>query len=125
LNITDTPIDSKLEKILEEHNLMALWNRFIPFLTEISGHNNDFEKVKKAMESYINQIHQIDPSSVAFRYDRSKNQKEHNLKEIKHINIGIFCQNMEKLTDMLEGISCEFGVALDYTNEMRAEFRVF
>jgi aspartate carbamoyltransferase regulatory subunit len=104
---------------------MALWNRFVPFFTEISGHNNDFEKVKKGMSSYINQIHKIDPSSVAFRYERSKNQQKCNLEEVKHINIFIFCQNMEKLTDLLDGISCEFEVALDYTYEMRSLYRDF
>jgi len=77
------------------------------------------------MESYINQIHQIDPISIAFRYQRSRNGQKCNLEEIKHINIGLFCQNMEKLTGLLEDISCEFGVALDYTNDVRTEYHDF
>jgi hypothetical protein len=118
-NITDSLIDEKLEQALGEHNLMVLWNRFKPFFEAISGHNDSFNDVKKGMESYINQIHSIDPASFTFRYDRPKNSTVHNLDKIERINLFHFCQNMEKLTGLIEGIDCEFHAALDWINEMR------
>lgn len=123
--IKDFQIDAKLEEVLADHNLMALWNSFIPFFEEVSGDNEDFEKVKKGIESYINQIHQIDPGSLAFRYEKQKHGKKHTLEKIERINIGVFCQNMEKLTSLLEGVSCEFGMAKDYTDDMRSEYGAY
>lgn len=120
--ITDTIIDEKLKQALGEHNLMVLWNRFKPFFEEISGYNDSFNEVRKGMESYINQIHSIDPASFTFRYDRSKNSKAHNLENVERINLFHFCQNMEKLTDLIEGIDCEFDAASDYVNEMRRAY---
>jgi hypothetical protein len=120
--ITGATIDQRLAEALSGHNLMNLWNRFKPFLEEISGHNEDFESVKKGMESYINQIHAIDPVSIAFRYDRSKTSMSHNLDGIEYINILQFCQNFEKLTDLIEGIGCEFGAALEYVNDMSSQY---
>lgn len=115
-NITGTTIDEKLERELGEHNLMVLWNRFKPFFKEVSGYNDSFEDVKKGIESYINQIHAIDPKSFTFRYDRPKNSTVHNLEKFERINIFHFCQNMEKLTELIEGIDCEFHEALSYFN---------
>lgn len=112
--ISGTTIDAELDEVLGNHNLMNLWNRFQPFFQEISGHNKDFDSVKKGMESCINQIHMIDPASFAFRYDRSKKSRDHNLEGIKHINILQFCENVEKLTNMLDAIGCEFSEAEGY-----------
>lgn len=111
--MTDLEIDIKLEKILHEHNLMSLWGSFVPLFEEICQHESDLEEVKKGMESYIQQIHEIDPQSFSFRYKKSKTGKN-NLEEKSYINIGLFCQNMEKLTDLLEGIDSEFSAVKDF-----------
>lgn len=112
--VTGVAIDAKLEEVLVSHNLMKLWNKFQPFFQEISGHNKDFNSVKKGMESYINQIHVIDPVSFAFRYDRLRNSRDRNLEGTSHINILQFCENVEKLTNMLDAIGCEFFNAEGY-----------
>ncbi len=122
-DITDSEISESLQKALDGHGLMRLWNGFAPFFAEVSGGNSSFPEVKRAMESYINQIHEIDPESVSFRYDSSKGTKDHKLENIQHINMLQLCNNMEKLTDLLEGVASEFSEALDYVNECRADMR--
>jgi hypothetical protein len=122
IDVTGTSTDDKVKEILGSHNLMKLWNGFKPFFEKISGHNQDFGDVRKGMEAYISQIHQIDPESFAFRYDRSRDLKTRNLEGVEQINILHFCQTMEKLTDLLVGISYEFDVALSHVNDKRQEY---
>lgn len=119
--ITDTAIDKKLEDVLGNHDLLNLWNNFQPFFERISGHHSSFEDVKKEIESYINQIHVIDPASFTFRYDLSKSTKKHNLEKIERINILHFSLNMKQLTSLLEDIYGEFDDAFQYVNERRNE----
>ncbi len=122
-NITGTPTDERLEEILNgSHHLMKLWNNFKPFFIKVSGGNGDFDNVKKGMESYINQIHAIDPASFTFRYDRAKHSTEHNLEKHERINLFHFCQNMEKLTRLIEGTNNEFSATLDCVNDMLEEY---
>lgn len=118
LEIRGETVSSELKEILGQHNLMKLWNNFKPFFCEVCGTDSDFEAVKKAMESYINQMHCIDPEAISFRYDKSKTGKQ-SLEGIERINILNFCRNMEKLSLLIEGISMQFSDALDHVRDMR------
>ena len=121
-DITGEEISADLEETLSGHNLMKLWNHFKPSFLEVCGHESDFNEVRKGVESYINQIHSIDPESITFRYDRSKDQKKHNLQEFKHINVLHFYEAIEKLTTLIEGIESEFLKVQDYCDEMKANY---
>lgn len=120
--ITDSSIDKKLESTLVDHNLMKLWNAFLPLFDEILGDNDSQNEIKKGIESYINQIHAIDPTSMTFRYNTGKASVDHHLNGVERINILHFSDNMEKLTSILEGIDMEFDAITEYVNDMKMEF---
>ena len=119
--ILEKEIDQKTEEALNQHGLSILWNKLKPIFYEILKDEAEYDKVEKGIESYINQINQIDPGSFAFRYDKSKTG-ENNLEQIEHINVLSFCQNIEKLTDLFEGIDMQLDFILDSIVDMRSDY---
>ena len=121
LNIKGETPDQILTDVLNGHNLMKLWNKFKPFFEEVSGRNESFSEVRKGVESYLNQINKVDPESMAFRYEKTKDRSRASLSGEINVNIVDFCNKMEKLTGLLEGVSCEFSEAESWASEMRSE----
>lgn len=68
----------KAKKILDDHNLAALWNQA---KKAIIGRWSDGQDVR-AVESVINEFHQVDPKGQSFRYNRDIDQKLHTHKKL-------------------------------------------
>ncbi|MDF1685871.1 MAG: hypothetical protein ACJAXQ_000240 [Parvibaculaceae bacterium] len=118
-HIRGESISNKLEKVLNGHNLMQLWNGFKPFLEDVAGAENGFEDTMTGMESLINQLHEVDPGSLAFRYGHSNKSGAHSLERVENFNLLHFCQNMEKCTEALEVLGLYFDSVCDVAQEMR------
>ena len=84
--------------VLGSHNLENLWKKLKPIVLDLSL---DEELGTEGFESYIKQITEIDKNSFSFRYDKTKDRKERNLKDISHINILVFSNHMEKLVNRI------------------------
>jgi hypothetical protein len=110
--------NTQLDEVLKNHDLEKLWKNFKPIFAEISKDEEDFESTEQGIDSYIRQIHGIDPGSFAFRYETTKDGKKRNLDGVAHINVLEFCQVIEKLTGLMEYIDYQFSALEDHLSEM-------
>jgi hypothetical protein len=89
---------------LEKHRLDLLWNNFKPILQgvckEASWKPLPQEDID-GVNSYIRQLTEVDPEAQSFRYAVTK-KGERSVPEVKHINIRVFAEAMERLAAFLE-----------------------
>lgn len=103
---------------LTMHRLDLLWNTLRPILNTAIPSLPD--KAFTGIDSYIQQLRQVDPKGESFRYDISKKGKHH-LADLRHINVRIFAEAMEWLSCNLEGIDCLFDDKIEVLDQKARE----
>lgn len=108
LDLAEAEPDQQCKNAMEGHRVDTLWvvcKRY--FKHENIKHfgltipREDL----KGIDSYIRQLHEVDPDSQAFRYDRSKDGTKISIPEtVTHINIALIAEYMERLCDQLDGM---------------------
>jgi hypothetical protein len=102
------------------HNLRALWDAFKSLTAEIERRNGIDPPPKEdieGIEAYIDQLHAVDEGSYAFRYPLKKTG-EVSFGDMKRINLGRFCERMEKLCNYLDGYEICYQEMIKYREEM-------
>lgn len=87
------------------HNLNDLWQTFKKISAEVEAANRMAAPAKddiEGVEAYIDQLHAVDKGSYAFRYPHTRTGAV-SLEGLDRINLGRFCEQMERLCNYLEG----------------------
>jgi hypothetical protein len=120
-------LERKLSEVeirhLEKHRLDLLWNNFRPVLDAVCkevGWKTPSQEDVEGVNSYIRQLTEVDPESQSFRYALSKKGVP-SVPHLKHINIRVLAEGMERLAYFLEGIEAGLDHLEEAKNEMRAE----
>lgn len=119
--LADQMLTDVEKKHLQMHRLDLLWNVFRRLLVAV------YDLPKKdldGIESYVAQLNAVDPQSQSFRYSISTKDVP-SLSKLRHINIIVFAEAMERLCNYFEGIDAHFDVLNDHKAEMlayKAEF---
>lgn len=87
-------------KYIKTHNIEALWNEIF-----LKGKAIDrrFDELLDKISPHINDYVAIDPTGETFRYPRDQAKNIH-LKNTPHINLGIFYDQFQELTELLEDL---------------------
>ena len=127
--LLDKPLEKAQQEALDRHGLLPLWRHLRPMLNPVCdevGNAHFPQEDLDGIESYIEQIHTYDPDGQRFRYAiaRGKGRKrEQSLPQSLHIiNIRVFADAMERLSDYLGSIESWFGQLLDTKWEMEGEY---
>jgi hypothetical protein len=102
------------------HNLRALWDVFKTITVEIertTGIEPPPKEDIEGIEAYIDQLHAVDEGSYAFRYPLKKTG-EVSLGDMERINLGRFCEYMEKLCNYLDGCEMYYHEMIGQREEM-------
>jgi hypothetical protein len=115
--------ENRLKKIKEikdcSHNLMRIWNRIVPIITEYAS-EGDIEAVG-IVEKYIQQFHNFDTTSISFRYpiDNKLDLIFDGEKRISYTNLK---QRMDELESFFNGVTGYLIEVQDYKNDMLSYF---
>lgn len=101
-----------------KHRLDPLWNILRPILK--AAIPSLPSKALMGIDSYIQQLKQVDPKGESFRYEVSK-EGEHHLADLRHVNVRIFAEAMEWLSCNLEGIDCIFDEQFEVADQKARE----
>lgn len=102
----------------EHHNLKNLWMEAKRLIRKHYGQNTPEEL--DHVEPYIIELHMHDSRSESFRYPTDKRGNRH-LHGIKHINLRILYEGMQRLSSLLECIAADFDLKLEWMNEMKSD----
>ncbi len=104
------------------HSLRALWAVFKAIEEEASAKCGVAVNAENrhGIESYIEQFHEVDEGSFAFRYPLTR-KGDVSLGELTHINLGTLSDHMEKLCDYLDGLHIAYSEFIQFRNEMHRE----
>lgn len=91
----------KVTSDLHRHELMPMWRELRRLLIVIDPAMDEKDLI--AMESFIEELHEVDPSSFAFRYSTNK-KGEVTLPGLQHINIEHLSEVLDSVFMMLGGI---------------------
>jgi hypothetical protein len=98
------------------HSLHALWGRLLPMVKALGGVVSDEEI--KGISSYIQQLTEIDPHSVSFRYatgfEETKAALGRAQKEGALVDLQTFAEAMERLAGILGGLDSYVGEIIGY-----------
>jgi hypothetical protein len=111
-------------QILKRHSLQWLWDQFRPAVEALGSDVVPTEEIK-AINSYIQQLNEIDPNSEDFRYTRAIEETKAKLDEVQEhggaLGIQNFASAMERLAYCLEGFDGYFDSMIDGYHEMLAD----
>jgi hypothetical protein len=123
--LIDRDLSQGAKKIRFKHRLDLLWNEAKPILFEVCKSagwseldNDDIEGV----DSYIRQLHEVDPDSFSFRYATSK-KDDPSVPSVRHLNIRVFADHMEQLASYLDSIDSAYMALKDTKDEYETEMR--
>ncbi|OCH43719.1 hypothetical protein [Aliivibrio fischeri] len=77
---------------------------------------------RELINNIIEDFHNIDSNSIAFRYPDDKDGKT-NLEGIMHINVRRLYEKMEELNSLFKKYTNVIGTLADYKSEMASEYR--
>jgi hypothetical protein len=115
------PAEAKLQS--EKHDLHRLWSTFKTIEQEIIKEADQPPAPPEDMqgiEAYIDQLHRVDPGSFSFRYAVTT-KGEATLEGVEQINVGRFCQYMERLCNYLEGFEEYYGHLIQVEQDMYSD----
>ena len=117
-------MDNKQLKDLGRHQLHQLWPNFKPILqTVCQQYRHEIPRADiEGIDSYVEQLADVDPDAQAFRYALDKKGYPSLPSGLKHINVAVFAEHMERLADYLFGMDAFFQGICDFKNEMTAEY---
>jgi hypothetical protein len=127
--VVDYTLTEKDLDTLGRHDLAKLWNLARPLLNptcELGGSPALPPDDLEGIDSYILQLHKLDPDGQRFHYatTKSKGRKAKRLPslhpDLKHINIRNFAIALEKLADYLDALDMWFGDLVDAKIEFQA-----
>lgn len=101
------PLTSKQREALRRgkkaHSLKCLWDRVRPALVKIGAISDE---LLKGLNFYIQQLDEIDPEAVDYRYpnEKTKEKLREKQKEGIHVSVQRFAEAMEGLAADLDGI---------------------
>jgi len=119
-DLAEKELDHKTSKDLEKHCLYQLWTDLKGFLKSADdrcGLRIDCED-QDGINSYIQQLSEVDPDSQVFRYARSKKGERLLPEELKCINIAVFSEHMERLCSFLDNVDSYLDHMLELRNDM-------
>jgi len=117
-----TERESKLQA--GSHNLRALWDAFKAIAAEVEKTTGVEPPPKtdiEGIEAYIDQLHAVDEGSYAFRYPLKKTG-EISLGNMARINLGRFCEHIEKLCNYLNGYEMHYQEMIGHREEMLSAY---
>jgi len=113
------------KKSLGDHKLDALWNDLEPVFTKICEAVNwqppEAEDLDGA-RSYLRQLSSVDPSSMNFRYWRSKEGAPSLSGRLEALDIQHFSKMMSRLADFISGLDAATIAAGEMLDEIDIEF---
>lgn len=117
----------QLDKGHMHHRLSPLWKdikRFLEMDEMRTRHSLMLDQRDiDGVDSYIEQLSNVDPDSFAFRYAQSKKGEDSLPKDLTHISIVAFSSHMERLCGYLDGIDSYLDEMVSLKNELTAEYR--
>jgi len=79
------------------------------------------------VNSYIQQLDEIDPGAVSFRYTNAIEETKAKLKKAQKagvdVDIHTFAEGMDRLANYLEGVDSQLWASIEVHNEVVAECR--
>jgi hypothetical protein len=113
-----------LTKGKKAHSLQWLWERLRPSIQALGNGAVPPENME-GMNFYIQQLNEIDPSSVNFRYTTAIEETKAKLTSAQKYggaaDIRTFAEAMERLANYLDGIDSHVGAIIEAHNDMMAE----
>jgi hypothetical protein len=107
------------------HSLQWLWDRLRPAIQALGNEVVQSERVE-GISFYIQQLNEIDPESVNFRYTTEIEDTKAKLKKAQKkgtdADIRTFAEAMERLANYLDGVDSYVAAIIEAHNEMLSEF---
>ena len=103
--LTGNALTGSEERRMNGHQLNLLWEvlkQRLPELSAEAGLKNLPAEDLKGLDSYIRQITEVDPRSIAFRYVREQDGGPALPQTLKKFNLRHFAETWEKLADYLD-----------------------
>jgi hypothetical protein len=111
-------------QLSKRHSLQWLWDQFRPAVQALGSDTVPPEEVK-AINSYIQQLNEIDPNSEDFRYTTNIEETRAKLEKVQEhgeaLGVKNFAEAMERLAYWLEGFDGYFGSMIDSYHEMLSD----
>jgi len=107
----------KPEKITKTHNLLTLWADAKKIIDQVFEHETDSSDSLKYAEHVIKAFSTIDKKSYSFRYPINL-KGQPNLEGVKYINIVRVALHVNKLSEIIDGVSTGISVYLDDKQDM-------
>jgi hypothetical protein len=107
-----------IEKALLSHRIDVLWTHLKPIINQ-AVKQFELEVVEQdlqGVEYYILELTRLDPDSMRFRYAKTK-EGNPSLPGVKLLNIGTFCEAIERLVFYLDAIDSQFCYIEEYQAE--------
>lgn len=98
------------------HDINKLWNKCRKLMAEIHPEDSRFEIDQ--VTRLLQQLSAVDPFSTAFRYPVNSDGEPSLVSSLRHINVRVFREVMEKISDLLDSARCEIRVLQDRKWEM-------
>jgi hypothetical protein len=106
------------------HSLQRLWGQLLPVVKALGNDIHHSETVE-GISSYIQQLNEIDPDSVSFRYTTAIAGTKAKLRKAQkrgaEVNIQTFAKAMERLANYLEGLDGYASAIIEAHDDMIAE----
>jgi hypothetical protein len=106
------------------HSLQWLWGRLLPVVKTLGCDIQHFETVD-GISFYLQQLNEIDPGSVNFRYTTAIAGTKAKLRKLQkpgaEVNIQTFAIAMERLANYLDGLDGYAEAIIEAHDEMIAE----
>jgi len=113
-----------LSKGKKAHSLQWLWGRLLPAVKALGNDIHHSETVE-GISFYIQQLNEIDPGSVSFRYTTAITETRAKLKKAQkpgaEVSVQTFAEAMERLANYLDGLDGYAGAIIEAHDEMIAE----
>jgi len=112
------------DTLKKAHSLQALWGRLRPMVAALGGVVSAEEM--KGINSYIQELTEIDPRSQSFRYSTGLEETKAALgraqKKGAVVDLQTFAEAMERLAGWLGGLDSYVGEIIGYYDESGDEF---
>ena len=122
--LLDLESHGDLEAHFGTHGLGQLWQDLRPMLPRIyaqAGWDGVDTDELEGVESYIQQLQQLDATSISFRYARTRKGGPSLPDGLRRINVRHFAETMERLVAFLDAAHQSIGHLADKKAEMESE----
>ena len=112
-------LNAETHGLPQHHRIDELWKHASPYIEDVSpkGSHDELE----TLQTCINEFCSLDPEGMAFRYPVDRAGKPH-LPEWTVINLRHLGETMEKIGELLDGVTEGMYVLLQQQNEVSNEY---